>query len=173
MSEQPEDTDQQLVDRIAERAEDTGTTVALAESLTAGRVSALLGQGSGASEWYRGCVVAYAPEVKFEVLGVEPGPVVTEACARQMAEGVRRRLGASVAVALTGVGGPDPDEGEPPGTVFLAVAGEGGTTCHLRRFSGEPPEVVAATTTAALRLLADALEPGAGMAAGRAGTGRP
>ena len=69
MSDQ-EDVDQQLVDRIAELAGEQGATVALAESLTSGRVSQLLGQGSAASEWYRGCVVAYAPEVKFEVLAL-------------------------------------------------------------------------------------------------------
>lgn len=162
MRDQDQDVDQQLVDRIAELAGEQGATVALAESLTSGRVSELLGQGSAASEWYRGCVVAYAPEVKFEVLGVEPGPVVTEACARQMAEGVRRLLGATVAVALTGVGGPDGDEGEPPGTVFLAVADKQGTAGHLRRFPGEPSEVVDATTTAALTLLAEALGADAG-----------
>ena len=161
MSDQ-EDVDQQLVDRIAELAGEQGATVALAESLTSGRVSQLLGQGSAASEWYRGCVVAYAPEVKFEVLGVDPGPVVTEACARQMAEGVRRLLGATVAVALTGVGGPEGDEGEPAGTAYLAVADKEGTTGHLRRFDGEPSEVVDATTTAALQLLAEALGAGEG-----------
>lgn len=153
--------DQDLVDRIAATAADSGATVALAESLTSGRVSAVLGQGEGASEWYRGGVVAYASEVKFDVLGVEPGPVVTDACARRMAEGARRLLDATVAVGLTGVGGPDEQEGEPPGTVFVAVADATGTTCHLRRFTGEPDEVVADATTTALTLLAEALDGGA------------
>jgi PncC family amidohydrolase len=75
----------------------------------------------GASEVYLGGVVSYDSAVKHGVLGVPEGPVVTEAAARAMAEGVRALLGADVAVAATGVAGPAEQEGRPPGTVCLAV----------------------------------------------------
>lgn len=152
-----ESADEQWVQRIAERTCDTGTTVAVAESLTSGRLSALLGRGTDAATWYRGAVVAYAAEVKFGVLGVSPGPVVTDQCARQMAEGVRRLLGADVGLGLTGVGGPDSQEGKAPGTVHLAVADEDGTRSREVSFDGDPEVVVASTTTLALLELARAL----------------
>jgi nicotinamide-nucleotide amidase len=152
-----ETTDEDRVDRIAERARDTDTTVAVAESLTSGRLSALLGQGSDTTTWYRGAVVAYASEVKYDVLDVTPGPVVTDSCARQMAEGVRRLLGADVGLGITGVGGPDEQEGKPPGTVHLAVADRHGIRSRELFLEGDPQEVVAASTTTALEELARAL----------------
>jgi nicotinamide-nucleotide amidase len=99
-----------------------GLTLGLAESLTGGLVSSRLVVVEGASAWFRGCVVSYASEVKHDVLGVPAGPVVTEAAARAMAEGARRVLGADVGLALTGVAGPDEQEGHPPGTVFVGLA---------------------------------------------------
>ena len=79
----------------------------------------------GASDWFRGGVVSYAPEVKFSVLGVPEGPVVSAATATAMATGVRDLLGADVGLGVTGVAGPDPLEGEAPGTVYLgAVVGD-------------------------------------------------
>ena len=79
----------------------------------------------GASDWFRGGVVSYAPEVKFSVLGVPEGPVVSAATAAAMAVGVRDLLGADVGLGVTGVAGPDALEGEPPGTVYLgAVVGD-------------------------------------------------
>ncbi|MCF6378213.1 CinA family protein [Nocardioides KLBMP 9356] len=150
--------DDELVSAIAASAGERSRTVAVAESLTAGQVSSLLGQGQDASTWYRGGVVAYAPEVKFDVLGVTPGPVVTDACARQMAEGVRRLLGADVAVGVTGVGGPDPQEGKRAGTVFLAVADERGTRSRELVIDGDPEQVVSSTTSGVLAELARALD---------------
>ncbi len=97
-------------------------TLGLAESLTGGLVASRLVGVSGASEWFRGSVVSYASEVKHTVLGVPDGPVVTEAAARAMAAGARRVLGADVGLALTGVAGPDEQEGQPPGTVVVGLA---------------------------------------------------
>lgn len=150
-------TDQDWVARIAERACDTGSTVAVAESLTSGRLSSLLGQGPDTTTWYRGAVVAYASEVKYDVLGVTPGPVVTDGCAREMAEGVRRLLGADVGLGITGVGGPDEQEGKPPGTVHIAVADRHGIRSREVLLDGDPEEVVATSTTTALAELARAL----------------
>jgi nicotinamide-nucleotide amidase len=161
MSESQHVSDEQWVQRIASLASDdtTAATVAVAESLTAGRLSAALGRGEDASTWYRGALVAYASEVKHDVLGVDPGPVVSDTCARQMAEGVRRLLGADVGLGITGVGGPGSQEGRPPGTVHLAIADRRGTRAHEVLFDGDPDEVVASATSLALLELAKALEP--------------
>lgn len=119
-----------------------GWAIGLAESLTAGMVSARLAGISGASDVLRGGIVSYASEVKFDLLGVTPGPVVSEPVAVEMAEGARRVLGADVGLALTGVAGPLPQPGEPdvpPGTVCLAVVSPDGprsTTLRLGHNAG-------------------------------------
>jgi nicotinamide-nucleotide amidase len=102
-----------------------GLTLAVAESLTGGLVASRLVNVRGASTWFRGGIVAYAGEVKRDLLGVPPGPVVSEEAALAMAVGVRRRLGTDVGIGVSGVAGPDPQDGEPPGTVYLAVSGGG------------------------------------------------
>jgi nicotinamide-nucleotide amidase len=142
--------DTQLVERIAALAMSRGSTVAVAESLTAGQVSARLGAGEHASQWYRGAVVAYAKGVKFGVLGVSEGPVVTDLCAREMAEGVRALLGADIGVGITGVGGPGPEEGRPAGTVHLAIARAGHVRSDEMHESGTPQDVIAAVSTRVL-----------------------
>ena len=114
-----------------------GWTLALAESVTGGLVSGRLTGVAGASEVYRGAVVSYASEAKFDVLGVEEGPVVTEEAAIAMAEGARKVLGADVGLALTGVAGPSEQDGMRPGTLFAAVALPDGepdrvTSVHVR-----------------------------------------
>lgn len=110
----------------------TGATVAVAESLTGGLVGARLSAAPGASVTFRGGVIAYATDVKQAVLGVD-GELLARVgavhpdVAREMAEGVRRLLGATYGLALTGVAGPDPQDGQPPGTLHLAVVGPQGT----------------------------------------------
>lgn len=150
------DTDA-IAEAVAAAATRTGRTVAAAESLTGGAVSAALAKAPDSADWYAGAVVAYRSETKFRVLDVPEGPVVTAACAEQMARGVRRLLAADIGVALTGVGGPGDEEGEPPGTVFIALSTSSGETTHGYRFNGEPSEVVAQSLTESLRLLLDAL----------------
>jgi len=100
-----------------------GLTLAVAESLTGGLVAARLVNVPGASSWFRGGVVAYASDVKRSLLEVPPGPVVSAEAATAMASGARRALGADVGLAVTGVAGPDEQDGQRPGTVFLATAG--------------------------------------------------
>ena len=97
-------------------------TLGLAESLTGGLVASRLVGVPGASDWFRGSVVSYASEVKHTVLGVPDGPVVTEEAARAMASGARRVLGADIGLALTGVAGPDDQEGVAAGTVVVGLA---------------------------------------------------
>ncbi|ADB33254.1 CinA domain protein [Kribbella flavida DSM 17836] len=147
----------ELAEAISERVQESGQSVAAAESLTSGNIASHLGAAPQASEWFAGGVVAYASQVKFEVLGVEPGPVVTAQAARQMAAGVARLTGADVAVATTGAGGPDPQDGQEPGTVFIGVSSPGGVHATEHHFDGEPADVVHASTVAALQHLLDAL----------------
>lgn len=136
--------------RIADALTRTDHTAAAAESLTGGNVSAELSAIEGASTWFLGGVVAYAETVKFDLLAVPRGPVITAECARQMAVGVARLLGADFAVATTGVGGPGPQEGLPQGTVFIAVATPDGSSSRQYSFEGEPSQVVQDATRRAL-----------------------
>ncbi len=99
-------------------------TLAVAESLTGGLVAARLTAVPGASDVFRGAIVAYASDVKFDLLDVPEGPVVSEQAVRAMAEGARRRLGTDVGIATTGVAGPAEQEGQAVGTVFLGVAAD-------------------------------------------------
>jgi nicotinamide-nucleotide amidase len=161
-----------------------GLTVAVAESLTAGQVSAALADVPGASAVLRGGVVAYATDLKAAVLGVdagllaEQGPVHPEVAA-QMARGARRVLGASVGVATTGVAGPEPQGGQPVGTVFVAlscgdeVPDESGPQVNVESLervvalslTGDRAAVRRSSTAAALSLLADLLRERCGSAA--------
>ncbi len=147
----------ELAEAIAAGVQDAELTVAAAESLTSGRVACHLGAAPEASKWFAGGVVAYSSQVKFEVLGVDVGPVVTARCAGQMAEGVARLTGADLAVATTGAGGPDPQDGQPPGTVFIAVLSADGVQVTEHHFEGEPSDVVEASTLTALQRLLDAV----------------
>jgi nicotinamide-nucleotide amidase len=113
--------DETMEHAVAARLLARGLTLAVAESLTGGLVASRLVNVPGASEWFRGGVVSYAPEVKFSVLGVPQGPVVSAGTAAAMATGVRDLLGADVGLGVTGVAGPDALEGEPPGSVYLAA----------------------------------------------------
>ena len=106
-------------------------TLGLAESLTGGLVASRLVAVPGASDWFRGSIVSYASDVKYAVLGVPAGPVVSAEAARAMADGARRVLGADVGLALTGVAGPDSAEDQPPGTVFVGLARPGAETESL------------------------------------------
>ncbi|WP_030221419.1 CinA family protein [Streptomyces bikiniensis] len=124
---------------LAER----GQTLAVAESLTGGLVAAELTGVPGASASFRGSVTAYATALKHELLGVdgtllaERGAVDPEV-ASQMATGVRVRLGADWGIATTGVAGPDPQDGQPVGTVYVAVAGPAGDASRTGAPAGPP-----------------------------------
>ena len=112
--------------------EERGWTLGLAESVTGGLVGGRITSIAGASRVFKGGVISYASDVKFDVLGVEHGPVVSERAAMQMASGAQRVLGASVGLALTGVAGPDEQDGEPVGTLCVGVAFPNGQTFSTR-----------------------------------------
>jgi nicotinamide-nucleotide amidase len=99
-----------------------GWSLGLAESLTGGLVGSRVVEVPGSSEVFKGSIVSYATEVKRSVLGVTAEKVVSAECARQMAEGARRVLGADVGLGVTGVAGPTEQDGEPVGTVYFGVA---------------------------------------------------
>src|SRR6476659_8345241 len=148
-----------LLDRLHHR----GETVATAESLTGGLVCATLVDAPGASAMVRGAVVAYAADVKSQILGVDDGQIASNGTidaevARQMAKGIRLRLGATWGVATTGNAGPDPSEGKPVGTVFIAVAGPRTSAVRELSLSGDRTAIRRSTTAAALSLLLATLE---------------
>ncbi len=131
----------------------SGRTLATAESVTGGLIASRLTDVPGASDVFRGAVVAYAGEVKFDVLGVPPGPVISEECALEMAEGACRVLGADCSVAVTGVAGPDPQEGQKPGTVWLATCVDGDAQATLIRLPGDRLRVRQFSTISVLEIL--------------------
>jgi nicotinamide-nucleotide amidase len=98
-----------------------GLSLGLAESVTGGLVAGRLTAVPGASDVLRGAIVSYASDVKFDLLDVPEGPVVSEAAAGAMASGVRRVLGADVGLALTGVAGPAEQDGMPVGTLCVGI----------------------------------------------------
>lgn len=157
-----EDMGQDLAGAIHAHISEPGLRLAVAESLTGGQLSSSLASLPGASEWLAGAVVAYIPDVKHRVLGVDPGPVVTETAALQMARGVAGLLGADVALSVTGVGGPDEEEGKPPGTVWVGVCTGERAEAHLLQLDGDPPEVLGAARDGALEVLEDHLRGDAG-----------
>lgn len=138
---------------IARTASARGITVATAESLTGGALAQALAAAPDAATWFAGGVVAYTLATKTRVLGVPEGPVVTAPTARRMAEGVRELTGADVAVAVTGVGGPGEEEGQPAGTVFLAIVTSDSTRVTEFAFEGDPASVVEQTVASTLHAL--------------------
>jgi nicotinamide-nucleotide amidase len=115
-----------MVDHLAETfvtmLARSGRTCATAESCTAGAIAHRLSRVPGASDVLRGGLVAYVPTVKFDLLSVTPGPVVTERAAREMAIGTRELFHAHVGLATTGVLGPATAEGQPVGTLWIGIS---------------------------------------------------
>ena len=109
----------------------------VAESLTGGLVGARLAECNGSSHWFRGSVVSYQKQVKFDLLGVPEGPVVSAEAASAMARGARQVLEADVGAGVTGVAGPSTQDGQPVGTVFAAVDLDGETSVKHVRLSGD------------------------------------
>ncbi|MFE5943869.1 CinA family protein [Streptomyces sp. NPDC056480] len=148
---------------LAER----GHTLAVAESLTGGLVAAELTGVPGASVSFRGSVTAYATELKQELLGVDAGLLaecgaVDPEVALQMAAGARARLGADWGISTTGVAGPDPQDGQPVGTVYVAVAGPAATGARAGkvvslRLNGDRADIRRESVRSVLELLHEEL----------------
>jgi nicotinamide-nucleotide amidase len=151
--------DESMEVAVAARLLARGLTFGVAESLTGGLIASRLVNVAGASTWFRGGVVAYASQVKFDLLGVPTGPVVTESAAAAMAAGAARVTGADVGLGITGVAGPDDQDGVAPGTVFvgLHLPGEPAQTRELR-VPGDRERVRQYGAISALDLLRRALD---------------
>jgi nicotinamide-nucleotide amidase len=131
-----------------------GWTLGLAESLTGGLLASRMTDVAGVSEVFRGSVVSYASDVKFDLLDVPEGPVVSAEAAEAMAAGARRVLGCDVGLAVTGVAGPAEQDGQPVGTVFIGVAiGEDPAESVQVRLPGERRTIRELTVISALDLL--------------------
>ncbi|HKU02493.1 MAG TPA: nicotinamide-nucleotide amidohydrolase family protein [Arthrobacter sp.] len=152
----------QLAAQTVRQALESGRTVATAESLTAGMVSAVLADTPGASGMLQGGVVAYQNSVKDAVLHV-PADLLARAgsvdsdVARAMADGARTVLGADVGVSTTGVAGPEAHDGKPVGRVYIGIATAAGTAGFEYSFTGSRPDIRAAACAAALERLLEAL----------------
>lgn len=150
---------------VIDQARALGLSIGTAESLTGGAVASLLVSIPGASQVFRGSVVAYDSLLKHDLLGVDAGLLASDGAvsaevASDMAEGALSRLGVDIAVATTGVAGPDPDpvSGEAPGKVFIAVSGGSlGTLVRELSLEGDRAEIRDRATKAALQALADGL----------------
>ncbi len=129
--------DETMESVVLDLLRDRGLSLGLAESVTGGLVAARLTAVPGASTVLRGGVVSYASDVKFDLLGVTPGPVVSAAAAGEMAVGAARMLGADVGLALTGVAGPDEQDGQPVGTLHVGLVINGNVTTASFRLPGQ------------------------------------
>lgn len=147
-----------ILEKIGDAAVRGGVRIAIAESLTCGRLASTIGATEEASDWFAGGVVAYQMQTKHDVLGIPSSldPCSAE-CAEGLASGVRTLLGADVAVAATGVGGPDPEDGHPPGTVYIGWSTRDGQGHRLLELEGDPDDVLDGTVDGAIRLLATVL----------------
>ena len=152
-----------LAARCLDALESRDETLATAESLTAGLISATLAAERGASSVLRGGVAAYATEVKVLVLGVDDGVVqkhgvISSECAVAMAKAARSRFEATWGVSATGVAGPDRQEDRPVGTVYVAVAGPPGVRAEELSLVGSRKAIRDGSVAAALSLLLAALD---------------
>src|SRR3982751_2487950 len=132
-----------------------GASLATAESLTGGRLAAVVTAVPGASTSYVGGFVTYSEALKESLLGVphdlvERYGVVSAECVRAMAAGCRQATGATYALATTGVAGPELQEGKPVGTVFVAIAGPDGVSALTMELVGDRHQIQDRTCREAL-----------------------
>lgn len=147
-----------LAGEVIELLRAAGQTVAVAESLTGGLVAAALTTIPGASLAVRGGVVAYATDLKAALLSVpqrmlDEHGAVYPGVASAMAVGVRQRLGATFGLATTGVAGPDPQDGQPVGTVHIAVSADDDTVVRTLALDGDRDRIRRLTVDRSLALL--------------------
>ncbi|WP_019158801.1 CinA family protein [Brevibacterium senegalense] len=160
--DRPAGSDPLAVEAVA-ALRSAGFTVATCESLTAGLVAATIASVPGASAVLRGGLITYATDLKSALAGVdadllESRGAVDGDVAMQMARGARTACGASIGLSCTGVAGPDPQDGQPVGTVHLALDREGASPVVRRlALAGDRDAIRRETVTAGLRLLLSVL----------------
>jgi len=134
-------------------------TIATAESCTGGYIAHLITSVAGSSAYYKGSVISYANEVKINELGVLPETLknhgaVSEACVKQMAEGVRKKLNTDIAIATSGIAGPDGGtKDKPVGTVWIAVSTENETIAQMYQMGDHRERTIQRTAIAALDMV--------------------
>ena len=149
---------EQDADLVGTALKHGGRSLAVAESLTGGLLASAFARAYGSSEWFRGGIVAYSGAVEYDLLGVPDGPVGSEVAAVAMAREAGRLLGADHALAVTGVGGPDPQDGQPPGTVWAATWPDHLGGAVLLRLSGSPESICEQVCSETVRMLRERLE---------------
>lgn len=152
----PESLEQCVIEKLKAR----GESLALAESMTGGRIASLLTDMPGSSEAFLGGAVVYSGLAKTQMAGLSEAflaehGTVSEATTLALAEGIRTRLGSTWGLAITGNAGPTEDKlgPAPLGTFFTAIAGPDCRECLLQHFPGERPVIQARAATFALDFL--------------------
>lgn len=138
---------------VLQMLRERGLSLGLAESVTGGLVAGRITNVPGASQVFRGGVVSYASEVKYDLLAVPEGPVVSEEAAAAMAVGAQRVLGCDVALSLTGVAGPTEQDGMPVGTLCVGIAIGDAVTTRTLRMPGQRDQMRQMSVISALDLL--------------------
>ena len=150
--------DETMESVVLDLCRDQGLMLGIAESLTGGMIGSRLTDVPGASRVFKGSLVTYAGEVKRSLLGVPEGPVVSEAAVVAMAEGACRVLEADCSIAVTGVAGPEPQDGEEPGTVWMATSVDGVVEASRIKYPFDRERTRQFTTITVLSLLRQRLE---------------
>lgn len=157
-SEKHEERAAEIAARLSELCMKTELRVAVAESLTGGKIANQLAAAPDSGSWFAGGVVAYSSEVKHTLLEVPAGPVISQVAVETMARTVARIMGADIAIAASGAGGPGSQEGQEPGTTWIAVLVGDEICSEIHHFEGEPIDILAQTEDRSLTLVADVLE---------------
>jgi nicotinamide-nucleotide amidase len=145
--------DENMERAVALLLEARGLTLGLAESVSGGLMGARITEVAGASAFFKGSIVSYDSQVKFDLLGVPEGPVVSAEAAIAMARGARRVLDSDVGLAVTGVAGPAEQDGQPVGTVFIGLAIDDDVESVQLRLPGDRRRIREFTVISALNLL--------------------
>ncbi|TMD39898.1 MAG: CinA family protein [Chloroflexi bacterium] len=153
--------------RLGDQLRQRDLTVAVAESMTAGLLAATLADLPESSKRFLGGVVSYTADKKMELLGIPEAViskdgVVSQATARLMAEGARRLLGAGLAISITGVAGPEEQDGKPVGLTYIGVSVDGKTQVREYHWPGGRATNRVASVEAAIELAADVLSSASG-----------
>ena len=147
-----------LFRQLVRMAQERGVVIGAAESVTGGQLSFLITRQPGAGDVFAGGLVTYQTEVKQRLLDVPKGPVVSHRAAEAMAVGARRLLDCDLVVSITGVAGPDPQDGQPVGRVFIGnVFAEEPVTSARYDFAGDPDVIRHLATLAAARVALERL----------------
>ena len=161
---QPDLDESSMEYQVGKQLNSRGLTISCAESCTGGLLSARLTAVPGSSAYVIGGIVSYCNKVKEQQLGVshhdlETVGAVSEAVARQMAEGVRRQLNTDIGVGITGIAGPGgATEDKPLGLVYIAVSGPKGTAATRNVFTGDRQQVRWQSTEKALSMVLEQLQ---------------